>query len=110
SRVGRVAKRTGRDCQPSRRPEFLDRGDVAVETRSDSCDRIGMEPMRLVDALTEPRDREPARHLAQVAVLRVADEQAGRIGAEVDGCDSHRAPKNGTARLTVSRASRSAPS
>ena len=64
-------------------------GGVRVEHGVDAGDRRRQQLAALVDALAEARDREPANDLGDVAVVDVGDEQARRVGAEVDCSDAH---------------------
>ena len=57
--------------------------------------------MALVDALAEPRDREPAHDLGDPAVLDVGDEEPGRVRAEVDGSDAHGGQASSTASAAI---------
>ncbi len=52
-------------------------------------DRQRQQLAALVDALAEPRDLRVARDFLDASVVHVGDEQTGRVGAQVDGCDAH---------------------
>ena len=52
-------------------------------------DRQRQQLAPLVDALAEPGDLRAPCDLLDAPVVHVGDEQTGRVGAQVDGCDAH---------------------
>ena len=58
-------------------------------------DRQRQQLAALVDALAEPRDLALPRDLLDAPVVDVRDQQTGRVGAQVDGCDAHRTKASG---------------
>ena len=87
--VVRVADGARPDGEDALGAERLGLAPIVDEHVADAGDRGGEEDAAPVDRLAEPRDHPPAHDLVQQAVLDVGDEQAGGVGAEVDGGDSH---------------------
>ena len=80
-----------RDSQHLLRSELGGLARIAVEHRMDAFDRRPEQRATLVDAFAEPRDREPTDDLGDATVADVGNEQACRVGTEVDRCDAHAA-------------------
>ena len=87
--VRRVAHGARRDREHALGAERGCLGGIPVEHGMHAGDRGGEELVALVDALAEPRDREPAHDLRDTTVLDVGDEQTGRVRSQVDGSDAH---------------------
>ena len=66
----------------------------SLRARRHPTDRVWVQLVALVDALPEPRDREPADDFVDVAVFDVGDQQPRRVRAEIDRADPHRPRKN----------------
>src|SRR5581483_4583254 len=105
-----VAHRARRDRERALGAERLRLPLVGGEAAVHAGHRGGQEPPARVDSLAEARDPEAPRELVDAPAGDVGDEQARRVGAEVDRRDAHpqRARRNGRARPTVACASCSA--
>jgi hypothetical protein len=86
--VLRVADRARGDAQGALGAERLELPAIVGEHVPDAGDRDGEEDAPLVHALAEPRDHEAPDELLERAV-RIGDEQACRVRAEIDCSDSH---------------------
>ena len=70
--------------------ERLDPAPVVGEAVAHARDREGEEPASAVDVLAELREDQVALDFLDAAVLDVRHEQAGGVGAQIDGGDAHR--------------------
>ena len=84
-----VAYCASRNEQHPFRAQPLRLAAVIREDVADARDRQRQETAPRVDALPEARDLEPLCDLLELAVIDVGDQEAGRVGALVDGCDTH---------------------
>ena len=84
-----VAHGARRDGERALGAEPFERAAVVGEDVADARDRQGQEPLACVHAFAEPRDVRLAVHLVDAAVVDIRDEQARRVGAEVDRRDPH---------------------
>src|SRR6185503_4019359 len=87
--VLRVANRARGDRQHALRAQPLELAAVLGEHVADARDRQRQELAPLVHALAEPRDLGAPCDLLDASVLDVGDQQAGRVGAQVDDSGAH---------------------
>ena len=57
---------------------------------ADTRDRERQQLAAFVDAFAEPCDHALACDFLDAPAVNVSDQQTGRVGAQVDGCDAHR--------------------
>ena len=86
--VLRVAQRARADCERARRAEVLELAAVVGEHVPDARDRYGEEAPALVDALSEPGDRQAALDFSEPAIVDVGDEETRRVRPQVDRSDA----------------------
>ena len=84
-----VANGARRDEQRPLGAEPLRLAPVVGQDVANAGDGEGEEAVALVDPFAEPGDLGATDDLAQPAVVDVGDEQARRVRALVDRCDSH---------------------
>jgi len=63
--------------------------DVARDGRRGAAERLRREPSIAIDPLAEPRDDELAVDVTQRTSLIFGDENANRVGSDVDDADTH---------------------
>ena len=85
--VLRIAHGARGDAERTLGAERLELAAVVAEDVADACNREGQEPAALVDALAEPRDRQPPDDLLE-RLRCIGDEQTRRVRPQVDGGDS----------------------
>ena len=93
--VLRVADGARADREHALGLELLELAAVVGEHVAHARHRQRQEPAPLVDALAEPRDRELALDLVDVAVVDVRHEQAGGIRAQIHDSDAHLPERSG---------------
>ena len=101
-----VAHGAGGDGERALGAERLELAPVVGQHVAHARDRHRQQPAARVDALAEARDDAAPHDLDDVVALDVRDEQARRVGAEVDGRDARhlrgtrpRTRRRSTARL-----------
>ena len=96
--VRRVARRARGGGAHRGDAVLVERGAVLAQHRDRALDRLGRERARAVDALTEAGDAHAPVERHELGVARrgavdLGDEQADRVGADVDRGDSlHASP------------------